>query len=288
MLKPRILGINMNFSSKNKVKDKISNHFGNDFMDNFHDYASKISLWRYHHRCRIDRIDSYLAKLAHKSMIGLDAGSGKGPSSAIMSNYLNNIYSIESDEENLKRQKKNLRNFLDNKDTEIRVIHGDITRIDLPDNYVDIIICSEVIEHIPDYKQALRELRRVLKNKGKIIFSMPNIRSSFWMNDMIMYYLVKIVRKIKRKPLDNSGYSFWERSRHWAFSSKKIRKIIQEANLKILEESGISFLIFNEWTFKNFVWNRFFKTSHNLEKRLAEIFPRFSGIYFLLLEKEEI
>ena len=83
----------MNFSSKKKDidNDKISNHFGNDFMDDFHDYASKVSLWRYHHRCRIDRIDSYLAKLAHKSMIGLDAGSGKGPSSAIMSNYFKNI-----------------------------------------------------------------------------------------------------------------------------------------------------------------------------------------------------
>ena len=38
-------------------------------------------------------------------MIGLDAGSGKGPP-AIMSNYFKNIYSIEFDEENVKRQKK--------------------------------------------------------------------------------------------------------------------------------------------------------------------------------------
>lgn len=278
----------MKFSSKKKDFDKISNFFGNEFMDEFHDYASKISLWRYHHRCRIDRIDSYLSKIANESMVGLDAGSGKGPSSAIMSNYLKNIYSVEFDEENVKRQKKNLKSFLKNTDTQITVIHGDLTKLDLPDNYFDIIICSEVIEHIPDFKEALRELRRVLKNGGKIIFSMPNIRSTFWMNDMIMYYLVKIVRTIKRKPLEKSGYSFWERSRHWAFSSKKIRKIIQEANLKIIEESGISFIIFNEWTFKNFVWNSFFKTSHNIETKLAKIFPRFSGIYFLLLEKEEI
>ena len=58
---------------------------------------------------------------------------------------------------------------------------------------------------------------------------------------MFIYFVVKIVRKIKgRKP--QGGYSFWERSRHWSFSSKKIRNIMTKNNLKIIEEEATSFL----------------------------------------------
>jgi len=42
----------------------------------------------------------------------------------------------------------------------------DITAIGFPDEYFDFVICNHVLEHVPNDKQAMSELNRVLK-KGK-------------------------------------------------------------------------------------------------------------------------
>jgi len=43
--------------------------------------------------------------------------------------------------------------------------------------FFDLIICSHVLEHIPDVDQALSELRRVLKSSGQAILEVPVDRS---------------------------------------------------------------------------------------------------------------
>lgn len=49
----------------------------------------------------------------------------------------------------------------------------DITAIPEPDNSFDVILCSEVFEHIPDPLPALREFARLLKPGGKLILTAP-------------------------------------------------------------------------------------------------------------------
>lgn len=49
----------------------------------------------------------------------------------------------------------------------------DLTAIDLPDGSEDIVFCNHVLEHVSDYKVALSELHRVLKEGGRLIISFP-------------------------------------------------------------------------------------------------------------------
>ncbi|MFH1196288.1 MAG: glycoside hydrolase family 99-like domain-containing protein [bacterium] len=51
--------------------------------------------------------------------------------------------------------------------------HMDITSLDFPDDSFDCIICYHVLEHIPDDRKAMRELRRVLKPGGWAILQVP-------------------------------------------------------------------------------------------------------------------
>lgn len=59
-----------------------------------------------------------------------------------------------------------------------RLIIGDIENSDpdLPENYFDVILCGDVLEHLVDPWSILKKLSRYLKEKGIIIASVPNIR----------------------------------------------------------------------------------------------------------------
>lgn len=49
----------------------------------------------------------------------------------------------------------------------------DITSIPFEDNYFDVILCSNVLEHIPNDALAMKELHRVMKPEGWGIFQVP-------------------------------------------------------------------------------------------------------------------
>jgi SAM-dependent methyltransferase len=49
----------------------------------------------------------------------------------------------------------------------------DITAIPLANQTIDVIICSHVLEHIPEDLKAMRECARVLKNSGWAILNVP-------------------------------------------------------------------------------------------------------------------
>lgn len=49
----------------------------------------------------------------------------------------------------------------------------DVTAIPWQDNYIDIIYCSHVLEHIPADRTAMREFRRILKENGYAVVQVP-------------------------------------------------------------------------------------------------------------------
>jgi len=51
----------------------------------------------------------------------------------------------------------------------------DIQNLNLQDQNWDVVLHSDTLEHIPDYKKALGECYRILKPSGKLIFTTPII-----------------------------------------------------------------------------------------------------------------
>lgn len=49
----------------------------------------------------------------------------------------------------------------------------DIAQIDQPDESYDVIYCSHVLEHVPEDRRAMSELRRVLKSEGWAVLLVP-------------------------------------------------------------------------------------------------------------------
>ncbi len=53
------------------------------------------------------------------------------------------------------------------------VCTSDITRLPFADETFDVVICSEVLEHIPDLHRAIAEIIRVLKPGKSLVVSVP-------------------------------------------------------------------------------------------------------------------
>ncbi|KPA12236.1 Methyltransferase type 11 [Candidatus Magnetomorum sp. HK-1] len=54
-----------------------------------------------------------------------------------------------------------------------KLLSGDINHLPFPDDFFDVVICSEVLEHIHDDKIAMKEIIRVLKNNKHLVVSVP-------------------------------------------------------------------------------------------------------------------
>ncbi len=56
----------------------------------------------------------------------------------------------------------------------VRFHIGDVVALPFPDETFDRIVCTEVLEHIPDDAKAVSELHRVLKRGGTLAVTVPN------------------------------------------------------------------------------------------------------------------
>lgn len=52
-------------------------------------------------------------------------------------------------------------------------VQADITALPFPDEHFDLVICSHVLEHVPDDRAAIREMQRVLRPGGVALIQTP-------------------------------------------------------------------------------------------------------------------
>jgi SAM-dependent methyltransferase len=103
------------------------------------------------------------------TLLEVGAAGGRTLVYAKENGFANKVYGIELCKiENSFQNDKKIDSFL------IR----DIEKIELPykENFFDVILCADVLEHLVDPWKVLSELRLYLKDGGVLIASIPNIR----------------------------------------------------------------------------------------------------------------
>lgn len=149
-----------------------------------------------------------------------------------------------------------------------KFIFGNIEEIELNEyeNYFDLILLPDVLEHLIEPKKVLDKLKKNLTQEGKIILSMPNIR----------HYsaLIKIFIKGDFK-YEESGLFDYTHMRFYC------RKNIEE----LLEASGYTILK-EESSIINYKGKSITKIINSLTFGLLEEF--FSVQYFYVIKKQKI
>lgn len=59
-------------------------------------------------------------------------------------------------------------------------VRGDLTALPFSARSFDLVLCSHVLEHIPDDRAAMREMRRVLDERGRAIIQSPVNHDQTW------------------------------------------------------------------------------------------------------------
>jgi ubiquinone/menaquinone biosynthesis C-methylase UbiE len=95
------------------------------------------------------------------------------------------------------------------------------TRLPFADHTFDKIICSEVLEHIPDYKSVLAEIERILKPGGTLAITVPRAwpeKICWWLSDeyhQVEGGHIRIFNGVElRREIEQQHFRFYKR--HWA------------------------------------------------------------------------
>jgi 2-polyprenyl-3-methyl-5-hydroxy-6-metoxy-1,4-benzoquinol methylase len=124
------------------------------------------------------------------------------------------------------------------------LILGNVLRIPFSAE-LDVVIATEIIEHIVEARRVLREINRALKSKGKLILSVPN-SLSLWLRISCLlgsgkgwssYPLLMRAGKVQN-PTTSIVYPDQQiHLRFFSFSS--LRQLLREEGFQVLEEYGL-------------------------------------------------
>jgi SAM-dependent methyltransferase len=108
------------------------------------------------------------------------------------------------------------------------------------DNYFDTIWSVAVFHHIPSRELrllALKEMKRVLKDKGRVIMTCWNLYQKGYLNLLLKYFFRKVFNKSKLDfkdvfvPWGNSNIKRY----YHAFTKKELEELFKESGLGIIE-----------------------------------------------------
>ena len=99
------------------------------------------------------------------------------------------------------------------------VIEGSIERMPFEDESFDLALALDVIEHLPDDRPALEELRRVLRPGGSLLVTVPALRMLWSAHD------------------EANGH-------HRRYTTGELRRRVEQADFEIVELSYFNTLLF--------------------------------------------
>ncbi|MFI6673738.1 class I SAM-dependent methyltransferase [Kribbella sp. NPDC050470] len=133
-------------------------------MSNVYTHGHHESVLRSHTWRTAENSAGYLLPHLRPGMSLLDVGAGPGTITADLARLVDpgKVTALEATEAALDITKTTFADL----DIRVQFVVGDVHKLDLPDDTYDVVHAHQVLQHVADPVQALREMRRVCKPGG--------------------------------------------------------------------------------------------------------------------------
>ena len=200
----------------------------------------------------------------------LDVGCGEGRHIfGIMQDYpLMKCIGLDMDKESLEKAEEGYEYFKSISEAGAQFLKGSAYSLPFPDESIDLIVCSEVLEHLHEYNDAVKEIHRVLKPGGKFYASVP----ATWPE--------KICWKLSKEYQNQPGGHLR------IFSQSGLISEIKESGFKFLSSEKFHSIHSPYWWLRCFFWNTQDKNFLvNLYKKMLERHILKKPFFINLLDK---
>ncbi|MGE3507848.1 MAG: class I SAM-dependent methyltransferase [Vicinamibacterales bacterium] len=145
----------------------------------------------------------------------LDAGAGTGWFSRGLTQWGGHVTSLDVGTELMHQVRRKANSH--------RVV-GSVLDLPFPDASFDLVLCTEVIEHTTDPRQAVAELSRIVRPSGILVVTVPN-RAWHW--------TVRLANALRLRPY--RGYENW-------VGYRDLSQWIHAQGLTVSQQSGFNLL----------------------------------------------
>lgn len=129
-----------------------------------HPYNTVFSFNYFNVKHILNFLSAFGSSLQRKDYVVCDIGAGNSPYYSIFQNVLSEYYAVDYKESLPKVEKR-----------KIIQVEGVAENIPLKENFCDIVLSNQVLEHVLDAEKSIGEAFRILKPNGVIIGSVPHL-----------------------------------------------------------------------------------------------------------------
>lgn len=168
-------------------------------------YTSKNPTRRWLHCTRRDWIMDALQRYTYEGRCerALEVGPGSGIYLPVLAGLYKEVAASDVEQAYLKHASALVTLYRN-----LSLVPDDITHTKLPEGSFDLILCTEVIEHIRDSFAAIAGMHRLLKTGGILVLSTPQRWSPLELTSKIAFMpgIIDLVRLVYKEPILETGH----------------------------------------------------------------------------------
>lgn len=179
------------------------------------------------------RLNQYIPQTDGQSIRGLNLGTGEGDYDRMVAAHCKELIGCDVNEEDLAHAQR-----LNADVSNLRYEVNNALGLSYPDQSFDLIVSCEVIEHVGQPEQMVREMARVLKPGGYALMTFPSREFPVTYDPVNRIYQT-LFRKSGQKEwaISQGAYAF---GHDYLIGSKDFRSWAENAGFEIVEFQGLS------------------------------------------------
>lgn len=180
-----------------------------------------------------ERLKKYMTVDGGRSTVnGLNLGTGEGDYDRMVAAYCTQLIGCDVNEEDLAHAR-----VLNADVQNLRYEPNNALDLTYPDNHFDLIVSCEVIEHVGQPAQMIREMYRVMKPGGVAIMTFPSREFPFTYDPVNRIWQLMRSESSREYAISQGAYAF---GHEYLIGSDDFKKWAGEAGFEIVEFQGLS------------------------------------------------